>query len=162
MKKKHLMTATVVGIAMMFVGAGILAAACQEVIKLEDKEYTEYTKGVVEFHHQKHSEEYAKKFPDVYKRGCGECHHDKDNKPLTNITCDDKVQKCIECHSKPGEKPKGKDAPKLSKKEELQYHAEAMHDNCRECHKNYNKQYKTKNAPTTCTKCHPKKAGEKE
>ena len=43
MKKKHLMTAIVVAFAIMFVGAGILAAACPKVIKLEDKKYPEYT-----------------------------------------------------------------------------------------------------------------------
>ena len=157
MKKEHLMTAIVVGFAIMFVGAGILTAACQNVIKLQDKQYPEYTKGIVEFDHQKHVEDYAKKYPDVFKEGCGECHHDKDHKPLTKLTCDDKVQKCIDCHDKPGEKPKGKDAPKLTKKEQLQYHAEAMHENCRECHKTYDKEHNTKAAPTTCTKCHPKK-----
>jgi len=162
MKSKHWLRATVAAMAIIFFTAGILAAACPETVTMQQEQYPEHTKGIVEFHHQKHAQEYAKDFPDVYKNGCGECHHDKDKKPLTNLTCDDKVQKCIECHKKPGEKPKGKGAPKLSKKEELQYHAEAIHDNCRECHKNYNKTYKTKKAPTTCTKCHPKKAGEKE
>jgi hypothetical protein len=39
-----------------------------------------------------------------------------------------------------------------------QWHAEALHDNCRDCHKKHNKKNKTKAAPTTCVKCHPKKA----
>jgi hypothetical protein len=44
------------------------------------------------------------------------------------------------------------------KKIRMEYHAEALHDNCRVCHKSYNKKYKPKKkAPTTCTKCHPKK-----
>ena len=45
---------------------------------------------------------------------------------------------------------------KLSKKEKLDYHAEAMHYNCKDCHKAHNKKTKTKDAPITCTKCHPK------
>jgi len=39
---------------------------------------------------------------------------------------------------------------------ELEYHAEALHENCKSCHKAFNKKYKPKKAPTTCTKCHPK------
>ena len=82
----------------------------------------------------------------------------KDGKPLTELKDGDDVQKCIECHKTPGEAPKGKKAKKkLSKKEKIaQYHAEAVHANCRGCHKDFNKKYKPKKAPTTCAKCHPK------
>ena len=70
----------------------------------------------------------------------------------------DDVQKCIECHKTPGEAPKGKKAKKkLSKKEKIkEFHAEALHANCKGCHKAFNKKYKPKKAPTTCAKCHPK------
>ena len=39
----------------------------------------------------------------------------------------------------------------------MEYHAEALHENCISCHKDYNKKNKTKAAPQSCTKCHPKK-----
>jgi hypothetical protein len=155
MYKKHLLTTVILGIATLFIAAGIYAA-CPEIVKMENAKYEKHTKGVVEFDHKKHGEVYAKEYPDLYKKGCGECHHDENNKPLTDITCDTKVQSCIECHKKPGERPKGKDAPKLSKKEKLEYHAEAIHMNCKGCHKAFNKKYKPKKAPTTCAKCHPK------
>ena len=155
MYKKHLLTTVILGIATLFIAAGIYAA-CPEIIKMENAKYEKHKKGVVEFDHKKHSEVFAKEFEDLYKQGCGECHHDENNKPLTDITCDTKIQSCIECHKKPGERPKGKDAPKLSKKEKLEYHAEAMHENCKGCHKKFNKKYKPKKAPTTCAKCHPK------
>ena len=155
MYKKHLLTTVILGIATLFIAAGIYAA-CPEIIKMDNAKYEKHTKGVVEFDHKKHGEVYAKEFADLYKKGCGECHHDENNKPLTDITCDTKVQSCIECHKKPGERPKGKDAPKLSKKEKLEYHAEALHENCKGCHKKFNKKYKPKKAPTTCAKCHPK------
>ena len=79
-----------------------------------------------------------------------------------NITPD--VQKCIDCHKKPGEVPKELKqewkAKKVKKSEKdilaREYHAEAIHDNCRDCHKKHNKKTKTKDAPTTCAKCHPK------
>jgi len=158
MIKKHLWVCVVVTLATLFVAAGIYAA-CQDVIKMEEKAY-EHKKGIIEFDHKKHVETFAKDYPDLYKKSCGECHHDKDNKPLQKLTCDDKVERCIECHKKPGERPKGKGAPKLSKKEKLEYHAEALHENCKGCHKSFNKKYKPKKAPTTCTKCHPKKAGD--
>jgi cytochrome c553 len=156
MTKKHFLVSMVVMLAIAFIATAVYAA-CPGVIKMDDKAYKKHKKGIVEFHHKKHEEEYAKQYPDLYKNGCGECHHDKDNKPLTNLTCDSKVQKCIDCHKIPGERPKGKKAPKLSKKERLAYHAEALHYNCKGCHKKFNKKYKPKKAPTTCSKCHPKK-----
>ena len=160
MIKKHLLVVTICGIAMLFAAAGIYAKTVADVIELRDPAYKEHKKGVVKFTHKKHQSDYAKEYPDVYKNGCGECHHDKDGKPLASLKEGDDVQKCIECHKKPGERPKGKDAPKLNKKERLEYHAEAYHYNCKDCHKTYNKKYKPskdKKAPTTCAKCHAKK-----
>jgi hypothetical protein len=162
---KKLLIGVVVGCVAIFVAAGIYAKAVPEVIKMEDPAYKEHTKGIVEFHHKKHEAEYAKKYPDLYKNGCGECHHDKNNKPLTNLKEGDDVQRCIECHKKPGEVPKDlkkkwrKEKIKRAEKKklELEYQAEALHDNCKGCHRKYNKKYKPSNkAPTTCTKCHPK------
>jgi hypothetical protein len=148
MKNKRLLVTAIIGIATLFLAAALYAGTtAPDVIKMENK--YEHSKGIVEFSHKKHVTE--------YKNGCGDCHHDENGKPRTALKEGDEVKKCIECHNQPGEKPKGKGAPKLSKKEELQYHAEAMHENCRGCHQEYNKKNKTKAAPTTCTKCHPKK-----
>jgi len=149
MKTKSLMLVMfIVGIATLFLSASVFAAAA-DVIKMETKGYEKHEKGIVQFTHKKHAED--------YKAACGDCHHDAKGKPLANLKATDKVQSCIECHKKPGEKPKGKDAPKLSKKEALEYHAEALHDNCQGCHKDFNKKNNSKAAPTTCVKCHPKK-----
>jgi hypothetical protein len=154
---KKLLIGIVVGCAALFVAAGIYAKTAPDVIKLEDPAYKEHKKGVVEFTHGKHQKDYAKEYPDLYKNGCGECHHDEDNKPLSSLKEGDDVQKCIECHKIAGEAPKGKKAKKkLSKKEKIKdYHAEALHENCRSCHRAFNKKYKPKKAPTTCSKCHP-------
>jgi cytochrome c553 len=150
MQKKLFIIAVIVGISALFITAGIYAGTkVPDVVKMENKAYKKHTKGIIMFSHKKHIND--------YKAGCGECHHDKNNKPLDNLKEGDNVQQCIECHKKPGERPKGKDAPKLSKKERLDYHAEALHYNCKDCHKEFNKKTKTKKAPTTCTKCHPKK-----
>jgi cytochrome c553 len=162
MIKKHALVAVVVVMALLFVVAGIYAKAVPDEIELKDAEYTEYSKGIVTFHHKKHQADYAQQYPDLYKNACGECHHDKDGKPLPELKEGDDVQKCIQCHKKPGEPPKGKDAPKLAKKEKLEYHAYALHENCKGCHKKFNKQYKPKNAPTTCAKCHPGAKDEQE
>lgn len=148
--KSLLLVILVVGIAILFLSASIFAGTtAPDVIKLESKGYEKREKGAVSFTHKKHVEE--------YKAGCGDCHHDAKGKPLANLKAGDKVQSCIECHKKPSEKPKGKDAPKLSKKEELEYHAEALHQNCQGCHKEFNKKNNSKAAPTTCAKCHAKK-----
>ena len=52
-------------------------------------------------------------------------------------------EKCITCHKIPAEAPKGKKAKKkLSKKEKIkEYHAEALHANCKGCHKKFNKKF---------------------
>jgi hypothetical protein len=160
MIKKHFLVSGIIATAVLCVAAGIYAKAVPEVIELEDPAYKKHKKGVVHFEHKKHQDDYAKQYPEYYKNGCGECHHDKDNKPLSNLKEGDEVQKCIECHKIAAEAPKGKKAKKkLTKKEKIKdYHAEALHANCRVCHKNYNKKYKPKKkAPTTCAKCHPKK-----
>jgi hypothetical protein len=158
MMKKYLRISVVVVLATLFIAAGIYAKAVPDVIPLQDPAYKKHKKGVVKFEHKKHWDDYAKEYPEFYKNGCGECHHDKDNKPLTELKEGDEVQKCIECHKIAAEAPKGKKAKKkLSKKEKIKdYHAEALHANCRVCHKKFNKKYKPKKAPTTCTKCHPK------
>ena len=159
------------GMAMFFTAVGIYAATdVPDVIKLENKAYKKHTKGIVSFSHKKHSDDYAKAHPKLYKNGCGECHHDDQGKPLSNLKAGDAVQGCIACHKEPGPMPskekKAMRKEKLSKEEQkkkkMAYHAEAIHENCRGCHKAYNKKNKLKSkdpkaAPTTCKKCHPKK-----
>jgi hypothetical protein len=159
MIKKRFLTTVIFGVAILFVSAGIYAKSAPDVIPLQDPAYEKHKKGVVKFEHKKHWNEYSKNYPEFYPSQCGECHHDKDGKPLTELKDGDDVQKCIECHKIPAEAPKGKKAKKkLSKKEKIaEYHAEALHANCKGCHKKFNKKYKPKKAPTTCTKCHPKK-----
>ncbi len=164
MNKKPLVLMIFVSAALFAAGA-TLAKKVPDVIRLEDPAYKEHKEGVVEFTHGKHQKEYAEKYPDLYKNGCGECHHDKDNKPLSSLKEGDPVQKCIECHKIADEMPKKlkkemkkkKASKEEIKKKELEYHAEALHDNCRVCHRKYNKKYKpSEKAPTTCVKCHPK------
>jgi cytochrome c553 len=148
--KKHLVISILIACALVFSGSLIYAGTqVADEIQLNSPGYEKHTKGIVVFNHKKHSEEYA--------QSCGECHHDDKGNPRTDLKMGDEVHKCIECHKKPGERPKGKNAPKLNKKQRLEYQAEAMHYNCKDCHKAYNKKNKTKAAPTTCTKCHPKK-----
>jgi hypothetical protein len=168
MNKKSLSLVVLIAGVLMVFGASSLYAGTNvaDVIKMENKAYAKHTKGIVEFTHKKHMEDYAKANPDLYKNGCGVCHHDENNKPLSALKAGDDVKNCIECHKKPGEMPaaekKAMKAEKLKKAEQnskkLAYHAEALHDNCRGCHKDFNKMTKTKKAPTTCTKCHPKTA----
>ena len=117
------------------------------MIKLEAK--YPHTKSIVSFPHKKHVAD--------YKAKCGDCHHDDKHNRLDDLKDGDNVQSCFECHNKPGEKPKGKDVPKLTLQEELKYHAEAMHANCKGCHQKTNQASGTTKAPTTCIKCHPAK-----
>jgi cytochrome c553 len=154
--RKKIAVGLIVAVACLFVAGGIYAKVA-DTLKISTKGYEKLTKSEIPFTHKKHSEEFAKQYADLYANGCGECHHDDKNQPLKDLKPDSKVQTCIECHKKPGEAPKGKDAPKLDKKQKLEYHAEALHDNCQGCHKAFNKKYAPKKAPVTCNDCHPKK-----
>lgn len=166
MRKKVLLIAVFVGIAVIFATTGIHAGKeVKDEIIMENPAYKKHKRSIMIFTHKKHAEKYAADHPDLYTKKCGECHHDEDNKPLENLKDGDDVQNCIECHKKLGETPKKTKkkwrADKVSKKEQkkmkLEWHAEAIHYNCKDCHKKFNKKTKTKDAPTTCKKCHPKK-----
>jgi cytochrome c553 len=154
--RKKIAVGLIVTVACLFAAGGIYAKVA-DTLKVSTKGYDKLTKGELPFSHKKHSEDYAKQYADLYAKGCGECHHDAKNQPLKDLKADSKVQTCIECHKKPGEAPKGKDAPKLTKEQKREYHAEALHDNCQGCHKDFNKKYAPKKAPVTCNDCHPKK-----
>lgn len=133
--------------ASLFLVAGLYAGT-----KIQDEFQMnspyKHKKSLPTFSHKKHIGD--------YKLNCGECHHNDKGEPLKDLKEGDNVQKCFECHKKPGEL-KGKKAKGLSKKEKREYHANAVHENCLGCHRKYNKEKKTKDAPTKCTDCHPKK-----
>ncbi|MEA1901659.1 MAG: cytochrome c3 family protein [Thermodesulfobacteriota bacterium] len=151
MSKRYLLIIAIVGIASMFLATAIYAGTTvADVVKMENKKYEKHKKSIVDFSHKKHNIE--------YKAGCGECHHDAEGKPLNDLKMGDEVQNCIECHTKAGRPPRAKKgAPKLSTKEKMEYHAYAIHVNCKGCHKAANKKSGTRAAPTSCSKCHPKK-----
>ncbi len=152
MRNRGLLFLTVAGILSLFLAGGLYAGTkVDDVIKMENKAYEKHDKTICVFTHKKHVEE--------YKAGCGDCHHDKDNKPLNDLKIGDDVQNCIECHKKPGY-IKGKEAKGLSKEQKREYHANAIHDNCRACHKDFNKEKGLTSkdegaAPTSCKQCHP-------
>lgn len=152
----------VVAIAVFFLTSGLYAGSqVADVIKMESKGYSKHKQPIVTFEHKKHSEEYTKANPKLYSNGCGECHHDENGKPLTALKSGDNVQTCISCHKEPGEKPPKE---KMDKKERIQkYHAEAMHENCVGCHRNFNKAKNLKAADkgaaplkSRCNNCHKK------
>jgi hypothetical protein len=145
----------VAAVAAVFMAAATLQASTQvqDVIKMDNKAYAKHKKPIVEFTHKKHMEEYAAKNPELFKNGCGECHHDDKNKPLTHLKMGDDVKNCIECHSKTGKMEPGD--------KKLDYFKNAIHENCKGCHKAFNKAHKLKSnspkaAPTSCNKCHVK------
>ena len=133
--------------------AGIAGTTVKEVIELETDGYESRKKGTISFSHSKHQDAYRKQFPDMYTAGCGECHHDENNKPLVDLKVGDEVQACISCHKKPAHAT-GKSAKGLSKKQKLEYHANALHKNCKDCHREVNKATGAKKAPVTCKACH--------
>ena len=157
MKGKCLLLAAAVAVAFMFAAAGVQAGECKppDVIKMQDAVYKTHAKAIVNFTHQKHIAD--------YKVGCGECHHDKDHKPQA-LKAGDCTQKCSACHKLAGEASKP-EAAKLTGKDKvaflMKYQADAIHENCKGCHKAFNtkKGLKAQDkgaAPTGCTQCHAK------
>ncbi|MEA1966787.1 MAG: cytochrome c3 family protein [Thermodesulfobacteriota bacterium] len=151
MSKKIVVLMLIAGVTILFSSTGIFAGTeVADTFKMETKEYAKHKKNLVEFTHKKHAEEYTE--------SCGECHHDADGKPLSNLKMGDDVQRCVECH-KETKKKKGE---KISKKEKIKkYQKYAMHENCKGCHKAFNKEkgYTKKDkdaAPTGCSDCHPR------
>lgn len=151
MKNRILIIGLILSAAVVFAVNGIQAGTtAADVIEMKSPEYEKHTKGIVMFSHKKHATEYG--------ASCGECHHDDKGKPL-DLKEGDNVQRCVECHKETGKKPKGE---KLKKKEKImKYHKEAVHANCKDCHKAFNKKKGLKAAdpgalPTTCKNCHPK------
>lgn len=152
MKHSRMLVVMVVALAFVFAAAGLYAAASPDVIKMNSAGYAKHTKPVVAFSHKKHATSYGAK--------CGECHHDKAGKPLAAMKEGDASQKCITCHKTPGMAPaaslKGLAGP-ARKKAELVYQASAVHMNCIDCHKAWNKKNGKKpaeGAPVACNKCH--------
>lgn len=124
------------------------SGAVADVIAMNEPAYAKHTKSIVQFTHKKHYTD--------YKITCGDCHHNENAEPLANLKEGDPVQRCIECHPKAGKAPAPKKGEKMSDSEKMEYHAEALHANCIDCHKDHNKKNNTKAAPTSCATCHPK------
>lgn len=91
-----------------------------------------------------------------YDVACGQCHVDQDGKPLDVL----KIESCIACHKTPGLSPKEVGAPRMAMEERLEYHGEAVHFMCRNCHRDYNVEKKAQLAPVACNDCHPKNGNE--
>ncbi len=161
MKREYWILATVLMVAPLLALPGAFAGKdVKDIIKFDTAAYGKHKEAVVTFDHKKHSTEYYDEYPELYESPCGECHHDKDNQPLVDLKAGDEVQNCIECHKK-ADYIKGKAGRGLSKKQKREYHANALHDNCKECHKEYNKPRKLKAgadgyAPFSCITCHDK------
>jgi hypothetical protein len=135
-----------------------------ETIQMNAPEYETHTKPLVEFKHRSHTSDFPQKYPQFFENGCGTCHHDDEGQPRTDLAPGGDVNYCIDCHSEPGAVPReikremrAQDLTRSEKKtRELEYHAEAVHDLCRGCHRKVRKFDRTTKAPTTCMKCHTK------
>ena len=161
-KTKRVLFITIfLGMIILLVSSGLYAGtAVKDEIRMENKAYAEHKKSIQVFTHKKHATDYQEKYPFLYGNGCGECHHDENNKPLKNLKEGDEVENCNECHKKP-EYMRGKKARGLSKEQKLEYHDNAIHYNCKGCHRLFNKkmEFKSKDrgaAPIRCKQCHPK------
>jgi hypothetical protein len=152
------------GIVFLF-RVGLLAGTTvSDVVKMENPAYEAHKKAIVQFKHKAHAEKFDGQYPEIFENGCGECHHDDEGEVRKDLEMGEDVNKCIECHDKPGQMPKKLKrelrGEGLSREErrvrEREYHAEALHDKCRGCHRRARKAADTRKPPITCSKCHIK------
>lgn len=117
-----------------------------DTVLMNSKVYEEHKMALVTFPHKKHAID--------TKLACIECHHVyKDGKNTWKEG--DIVQKCESCHSKA--KANSDEAAKMSKQEKIAaFHYTAIHQNCRNCHKQ-RKSDNLSSGPTSCKQCHIKK-----
>ena len=150
MNKKLIVLLLAAGFAAIFAATGIQAGTeVEDTFQLETPGYDQRRKGPPEFKpvtftHKKHAEDYG--------ISCGECHHDENGEPL-ELTMGDDVHPCYECHNI-FEKTK-------ENRRDIMVHENAMHGNCRDCHKEVNIEAgdpkgRKGPAPTSCNDCHEK------
>ena len=150
MNKKMIMLLLAAGCAALFAVTGIQAGTeVEDTFQIETPGYETRKKGPpqfkpVTFTHKKHAEDYG--------ISCGECHHDENGEPL-ELKMGDDVHPCYECHNI-FEKTK-------ENRRDIMVHENAMHGNCRDCHKEVNIEAgdpkgRKGPAPTSCTQCHEK------
>lgn len=151
--KRHmvfLLLATIISVLFIATGIGITGTDVEDVFKMESDGYKSRRKGppkyeLVEFTHKKHVEE--------YKLGCGQCHHDEDGNPLNDLKLGDAVQECSECHNVFNKTKENA--------QDIKVHQNAMHTNCKGCHKQINEKSgaaKDEGAPYSCSQCHKRNA----
>ena len=143
MIKRFCILFTAILTGLVFFSVGTLIAAEQAIpdkLEIENKGYKKDKKRPVLFSHKKHETAKDKK---GYGVACTECHHVyKDGKNVWKEG--DHVDKCSKCHDpKKNTKENGVKVMKLQN---------AMHKNCKTCHK------KEKKGPfKKCNQCHVKK-----
>ena len=146
MKKRSLFVLTAAALGVVFLFAVVYATQqAADTMTMNSGVYEEHTKGLATFNHKKHNVD--------YKIACNDCHHVyKDGKNVWKEG--DEVQKCEACH-KEASLPKGE---QCSKEEKIKrFHKDALHANCKGCHKKIEDPEKKKTL-TKCTACHPKPA----
>ncbi|MFN2436187.1 MAG: cytochrome c3 family protein [Desulfotignum sp.] len=153
MKRKLILLLLVAGMAAIFAATALQAGTeVEDSFEITTPGYDDANrkKGPPQFKpmiftHKKHAEDY-----DI---SCGECHHDDTGTPIAGLKMGDDVQPCYECHNI-FEKTK-------ENRRDIMVHENAMHGNCRECHKQVNidagdPKGRTGPAPTSCNGCHEK------
>ena len=131
--------AFIIGLAVAVTLAFAATKAPDKDILIESKiVFEKLTKSPVTFSHTKHKE-----------FSCTQCHHEhKDGKNVWQEG--QEVKHCGDCH-------------KAKKQEKIIGLKDAFHKQCQECHKKLQKERgKDKAGPIACSKCHPRKPGEKE
>lgn len=136
-------------VVIFFIGLISIAISAEsennfDVIEMKNSQaFENHRMEVVKFSHMKHIEDYG--------YSCGECHHDENGNELNDITYNDDIKSCFSCHNK-----KERPDRNMSNDEKREYYFDIIHQNCIDCHKNYNEEINEKIVPIRCMECHKK------
>ncbi len=104
--------------------------------------------GPVKFTHLKHVEEYG--------AVCGDCHHDSDAEPIASFD-PDATYACGECHDEEGLIRGPIAENEVSESDRIAYRANALHQQCIGCHRQYNELNNVVRIPESCITCHARR-----
>jgi hypothetical protein len=136
MSRKFLACTMVVLMGLLFTTVGLLTAADSPESVLLEYPFKDPKRGPVKLNHNEHVK---------YGVACNECHHVY--KDGVNVWKEgDPVQKCSECHLEE------------SADEKVLNFQNAMHKNCKDCHRDLEKEGKPTGPWKKCNDCHQPKA----
>jgi hypothetical protein len=150
---KKLLITSILGVFLLAIGAAVAQQTIPDVIDFDGATdggssgdiFRSIYSGPVKFTHSKHVDEYG--------AVCGDCHHDSDAEPINSYD-PDAMYACIECHDEEGLLHGPVAENEVSDSDRIAHRANAIHQQCIGCHRQYNELNDVVRVPESCRTCH--------